>query len=79
MIVSRNNSTCHYFCPVGSLGKLQNQCWVPLVAKQFPATSPFMGQNSPTLKIPEVHSLTKTRSIRRKEKDKEVKFENPPK
>nr|XP_015835225.1 PREDICTED: uncharacterized protein LOC100141516 [Tribolium castaneum] len=59
---------------VGSLGKLQNQCWVPLVANQFPANSPFTANKTTSLKIPEVHS----RSLRRKEKDKEVKFENAP-
>ncbi|XP_044268786.1 uncharacterized protein LOC123013967 [Tribolium madens] len=59
---------------VGSIGQLQNQCWVPLVAKQFPASSPFTANKTPSLKIPEVHN----RSLRRKEKDKEVKFENAP-
>nr|XP_023019981.1 blood vessel epicardial substance-A-like [Leptinotarsa decemlineata] len=57
----------------GSLGKLEAQCWVPLVAKQFPVKSPFNPQNSSTsLRIPEVHASTpqRSRSLRR-----EVKFE----
>ncbi|CAH0557305.1 unnamed protein product [Brassicogethes aeneus] len=66
---SRNNSMSNG--ELGSLGKLQPQCWVPLVAKQFPVHSPFMKRNSSTsLKMPEPsYTPTRTRSIRR-----EVKF-----
>ncbi|KAJ8960862.1 hypothetical protein NQ318_020160 [Aromia moschata] len=58
-----------------SLGKIEQQCWVPLVAKQFPAKSPFNPQNSSTsLRIPEVHTTPqRTRSLRRS--NREVKFE----
>ncbi|KAG5873856.1 hypothetical protein JTB14_019531 [Gonioctena quinquepunctata] len=55
----------------GSLGKLESQCWVPLVAKQFPVKSPFNPPNSPSLRIAEVHATPqRSRSLRR-----EVKFE----
>ncbi|KAJ8966698.1 hypothetical protein NQ314_003348 [Rhamnusium bicolor] len=68
----RNNSLN---TDLGSLGKLETQCWVPLVAKQFPAKSPFNPQNSSnSLRIPEVHTTPqRTRSLRRS--NREVKFE----
>ncbi|CAG9840106.1 unnamed protein product [Diabrotica balteata] len=57
-----------------SLGRLETQSWVPLVAKQFPAKSPFNPQSSSTsLRIPEVHTTpSRSRSLK---KPREVKFE----
>lgn len=57
-------------------GQLQAQCWVPLVASQFPATSPFMQPKpeSPlSLRVPEVQSPQRTRSVKRP--NREVKFQ----
>lgn len=57
-------------------GHLQTQCWVPLVASQFPASSPFMQPklDSPSsLRVPEVHSPQRTRSVKRP--NREVKFQ----
>lgn len=57
-------------------GHFQTQCWVPLVASQFPATSPFMQPklDSPSsLRVPEVHSPQRTRSVKRP--NREVKFQ----
>ncbi|KAJ8920999.1 hypothetical protein NQ315_015795 [Exocentrus adspersus] len=61
---------------VGSLGKLETQCWVPLVAKQFPAKSPFNTQSSSaSLRVPpEVH-VTPQRSRSLKKGNREVKFD----
>ncbi|XP_057665400.1 blood vessel epicardial substance-B-like [Diorhabda carinulata] len=57
-----------------TMGKLEQQSWVPLVAKQFPAKSPFNSQSSSTsLRIPEVHTTpNRSRSLKR---SREVKFE----
>ncbi|KAJ8979561.1 hypothetical protein NQ317_012950 [Molorchus minor] len=71
----RGCSEYRYHRAVGSLGKIEQQRWVPLVAKQFPAKSPFIPQNSSaSLRLPEVHvSPQRTRSLRRS--NREVKFE----
>ncbi|XP_060518626.1 blood vessel epicardial substance-B-like [Cylas formicarius] len=59
----------------GSTGKLQQsqQCWMPVVASQFPTTSPFLSQNGP--RIPEDHvTPQRSRSLRRT--TREVKFDD---
>lgn len=63
--------------PGGSLGKLETQCWVPLVAKQFPAKSPFANQSSTaSLRVPpELHHTTPQRSKSIRKGNREVKFE----
>ncbi|KAI4466255.1 popeye domain containing protein [Holotrichia oblita] len=68
-----------------TIGGLQVQCWVPLVANQFPAVSPFMNYHHPStinqqrqdsvtdsLRLPETQTPpARTRSFR---KNREVKF-----
>ncbi|KAK9693994.1 Popeye protein conserved region [Popillia japonica] len=68
-----------------TIGGLQVQCWVPLVANQFPAVSPFMNYHHPStinqqrqdsvtgsLLLPETQTPpARTRSFR---KNREVKF-----
>ncbi|KAF7268005.1 hypothetical protein GWI33_018806 [Rhynchophorus ferrugineus] len=74
------NSSAFSPTSLGSIGKLQNnqqQSWVPIVASQFPTTSPFIQQNSSiaNYKIPEVHTPQRTRSLKGSKKDREVKFQ----
>lgn len=71
--------------PDDTIGGLQVQCWVPLVANQFPAVSPFMNYHHPStinqqrqdsvtgsLLLPETQTPpARTRSFR---KNREVKF-----
>lgn len=59
---------------VDTLGRLQQQCWVPLVANQFPAQSPFapLQEQQSALKIPELKSPQRTKSLK---KNREVKFQ----
>lgn len=72
--------------PGGSLTKLHPQTFVPVVATQFPATSPFpMARNSPMSlrkqnlnvpRIPEVHGAPPVKNKpARKNTTREVKFE----
>ncbi|XP_045471390.1 blood vessel epicardial substance-A-like [Harmonia axyridis] len=84
--VQRINANASIFNDAGSLSKLHPHTFVPVVATQFPATSPFpMARNSPMgllkqnlniPKIPEVHGTppVKNKSIR-KNTTREVKFE----
>lgn len=72
------------------IDNLQTQCWVPLVATQFPANSPFMlqqqqqqqeqeqqrkGSSTSNLRLPETQSPNRSRSVKRS--NREVKFQKP--